>query len=126
MLERLVRHAYEQVPFYRERLACLFVNGVVDFSCWNDVPIIDRAEVVASGAAMRTPDLPNLYGAILEMRTSGTTGVPLQIAANELVIVAGNAATTRMRAGSGSIPHDRSQNPGLTPWAKSRPIRTAS
>ena len=96
LLERLVRHAYEQVPFYRERLACLFVNGVVDFSRWNDVPIIDRAEVVANGAAMRTPDLPNLYGAILEMRTSGTTCVPLQIAANELVIVAGNAATTRM------------------------------
>lgn len=97
LTERLVRHAYEQVPFYGERLACLFApDGAIDFSHWNDVPIIERAEAVAHGAAMRTPDLPDLYGAIREMQTSGTTGVPLCHAANELVIVAGNAAMTRM------------------------------
>jgi phenylacetate-CoA ligase len=97
LLERLVRHAHEQVPFYRERLACLFArDGSVDFSRWQDVPIVERVEAVAHGGEMRTPDLPNLYGDIRELRTSGTTGVFLQHAANELVIVAANAAMTRM------------------------------
>jgi len=97
LLERLVRHAHEQVPFYRERLGCLFArDGTIDFSRWHDVPIIERAEVIARGAEMRTPDLPDLYGAIMEMRSSGTTGIPLRHTANELVAVAGNAATTRM------------------------------
>ena len=50
----------------------------------------------ARGAEMRTPDLPALYGAIRETRTSGTTGVPLWHAANELIIATGNAAVTRM------------------------------
>jgi phenylacetate-CoA ligase len=97
LLERLLRHAYQQVPFYRERLACLFArDGSIDFSRWHDVPIIERAEAMAHSAEMRTPDLPALYGAVREMRTNGTTGVPLSHAANELVIATGNAAVTRM------------------------------
>src|SRR6266853_1164187 len=74
LLERVVRHSYEQVPFYRERLACLFAqDGNIDFSLWHDVPIVERAQAITHGAEMRTPDLPALYGAIREMRTSGAT-----------------------------------------------------
>ena len=97
LLERLLRHAYEQVPFYRERLACLFTpDGIIDFSHWHNVPIVERAEAIAHGAEMRTPELSDLYGAVREIRTNGTTTIPLPLAANELVIVAGNAAMTRM------------------------------
>jgi phenylacetate-CoA ligase len=95
--ERIVRYARDQVPFYGERLACLFgPDGAIDFSRWHEVPIVERAEAIAHGAEMRTRDLPEIYGAIREMRTNGTTTIPLQIAANELVIMAGNAVVTRM------------------------------
>jgi phenylacetate-CoA ligase len=97
LIEQIARHARENVVFYRDRLACLFgADGSFDFSRWHDVPILERAEAVARGDEMRAPDLPENYGAIREMRTNGTTGSPLRHAANELVIMAGNAATTRM------------------------------
>jgi phenylacetate-CoA ligase len=97
LLERLLRHAREQVPFYAKRLDCLFTReGGIDLSRWHDVPVVERSDVIARGAEMHTPELSGLYGAIREMRTSGTTGIPLEHAANELVIVAGNAAMTRM------------------------------
>jgi phenylacetate-CoA ligase len=97
LLERLLRHASTQVPFYRERLACLFTpDGNIDFSRWHEVPIVERAEVIAHGAEMRPPALSDLYGEIRRIRTNGTTTIPLSLAANELVIVAANAALTRM------------------------------
>jgi phenylacetate-CoA ligase len=45
---------------------------------------------------MRVRQLPDLYGPVHETRTSGSTGVPLQLATNMLVRIAGNAALTRM------------------------------
>jgi phenylacetate-CoA ligase len=97
LLERLVRHAYEQVPFYRERLGHLFASdGTIDLSGWRDVPVVERAEVIACGSDMRTPELPPLYGVVGELRSSGTTGIPLRFTSNELSTVASNAAMTRM------------------------------
>jgi phenylacetate-CoA ligase len=97
LLERLVRHAFEQVPFYRQRLACLFAHdGSVDFSRWHEVPIVERTEAIACGVEMRTPNLPELYGKIRELQTGGTTSIPLSLASNELVIAASNGALTRM------------------------------
>jgi phenylacetate-CoA ligase len=97
LLGRLARYARDNVPFYRERLGCLFArDGSIDFSRWQDVPIIERVEAVAHGAEMRAVELSSLYGEIRELRTSGTTGIFLQHATNELVIVAANAALTRM------------------------------
>jgi phenylacetate-CoA ligase len=97
LLERLVRHAFEQVPFYRKRLACLFANdGNVDFSRWHEVPIVERADAIACGGEMRTPDLAELYGDVRELLTTGTTSIPLPFAVNEVCIVASNGAWTRM------------------------------
>ena len=58
LVERLVRHARE-LPFYADRLACLFgSDDSFDFSRWQDVPILSRAEVVENVAHMRAPSLP--------------------------------------------------------------------
>jgi phenylacetate-coenzyme A ligase PaaK-like adenylate-forming protein len=97
LLAQLVRHAYEQVPFYRERLACLFwSSGDVDLSRWREVPILTRAEAALHAAEMRPPTLPKTYGVITELHTSGSTNAPLSIASNNLVWIAANAAVTRM------------------------------
>src|SRR6516225_1442102 len=82
----LVRHARNQLPFYRSRLDALFkADGEVDLSRWNEVPILRRDEVSAYGREMRVSRLPAIYGAIRECRTSGTSGQPLEIASNEVV-----------------------------------------
>jgi phenylacetate-CoA ligase len=97
LLRRVLRHAYENVPFYRDRLACLFADGEKgDLKHWREVPIVTRAEAAARAATMRAPDLPAMYGPVQETRTSGSTGIPLEIATNALVRVASNAAFTRL------------------------------
>lgn len=96
LLERIVRHAYERVPFYRDRLACLFTrHGEVDIARWREVPIVSRHEAALNGAQMHARTLPEDCGPVREIRTSGSTGIPLTVASNALVRIAGNAAATR-------------------------------
>ena len=60
------------------------------------MPILRRDDVMARGSTMRLSELGPEYGAIGEFRTSGSTGIPLPIASNNLVFVATNALFTRM------------------------------
>src|ERR1700686_2505888 len=77
LLLRLVRHATEHLPFYRERLACLLgPQGSVDLGRWNEVPLLVREDVIAPGAEMRVAQLPADLGPITQARTSGPPGVP--------------------------------------------------
>jgi phenylacetate-CoA ligase len=96
LLIRLVRHASDRLPFYRDRLACLFNSAKeIDLSRWNEVPFLTREDVVAHGREMRVPELAPDYGEIAEARTSGSTGVALEIATNGLVFFTANALLTR-------------------------------
>jgi phenylacetate-CoA ligase len=97
MVADVVRHAHDNVPFYRDRLACLFDDqGDVDLRRWSEVPIVTRAEAAQHAAEMRAVDLPPVHGPVSETKTTGSTGIPLSIAANELTVIAANAALTRM------------------------------
>jgi phenylacetate-CoA ligase len=97
LMRRIVRHAYDNVPFYRDRLACLFHAGdEPDLTRWSEVAIVTRAEAAAHAAEMRAASLPAMLGPTSETRTSGSTGIPLQIVANRLTSVAANAALTRL------------------------------
>ena len=96
LLIRLVRHAHTALPFYRDRLACLFTaNGRIDLTRWNEVPILGREEVATRGGEMRVADLSAEYGEIAEARTSGSTGVALEIATNGMVYFCAMALLTR-------------------------------
>lgn len=95
LVERLVRHARDRVPFYRDRLQSLFgPNDAFDFSRWPQVPVLERQEAAQASARMRAPDLPESYGDIHEITTSGTTGIPLSFTVNGLISTAGNGALT--------------------------------
>ncbi len=97
LLTRIVQHAYDNVPFYRDRLACLYTTaGAIDVSRWHEVPVLSRDDVPRHADSMRAPRLADLYGAVHETRTSGSTGTPLTITFNALVRIASNAAFTRM------------------------------
>src|SRR6266853_3772490 len=96
LLARLVCHAYDHLPFYRDRLGSLFTaNDRIDLSRWNDVPFLSREDVIRHGPQLRVANLPAEYGDIAEPRTSGSTGVPLQIATNGQMFFAANALLTR-------------------------------
>jgi phenylacetate-CoA ligase len=105
LLEQLVRHAHANMPFYRDRLACLFAaDGTVDLSRWNDVPILRRSDIAVHKSEMCTFDLPAHFGEIVETRTSGTTGPPLPIVVNGLVPGSVNATVARIARWFGMNP----------------------
>ena len=96
LLVRLIHHAYEKSPFYRDRLSPLLTSeGEVDLSRWNSVPLLTRDQVMARGHEMRVADLPPECGDVSEAQTSGSTGVPLKFATNGMVFLAANALFTR-------------------------------
>ena len=95
LVERLVRHARAHVPFYRDRLQSLFgPDDAFDFSRWPQVPVLDRQEAAQANTRVSAPELPESYGVIHEITTSGTTGIPLSFSVNGLVSTAGNGALT--------------------------------
>ncbi|HEX5779743.1 MAG TPA: hypothetical protein VFY21_12960, partial [Xanthobacteraceae bacterium] len=105
LVQDLVRFAHAQVPFYRDRLARLFVgHGIVDLSRWTEIPILERAEVVEHAAAMRAKAVPDERGAVAEFRTSGATATPLVVAVNGTVSTAANANLLRLLRWFGKEP----------------------
>jgi phenylacetate-CoA ligase len=97
LLVRLVHHASENVPFYRDRLSCLFTpDGTADLARWNEVPLLTREDVVALGSKMRVSELPADCGEINEIQSSGSTGAPISIASNSLVFLSANALLARV------------------------------
>lgn len=78
-LERLLRHAYEHVPFHHDRLSAVVdAFGKVDQTRWNDVPLLSRADLMqATGTTSRA--LPPGHGQPTSSTTSGSTGAPLTV-----------------------------------------------
>jgi phenylacetate-CoA ligase len=97
LVERVVRHAHDNVPFYRERLSVLFgPDDRFDFSGWPEVPILERQEAARESLKLRAPQLPESYGAVHEIRTSGTAELALTFTTNGLVSMASNGALTQL------------------------------
>lgn len=95
-LQRLLRHARSHVPFYRDRLAGVVDDsGRVDWSQWDKIPILTRADLVSHGREIESTALPTGHGAIIRSATSGSTGVPLSVAMSVYANIASQAALHR-------------------------------
>ena len=96
LLIRLIRHAQQKSPLYQSRLAALFtLEGEVDLTRWNGVPLLTRDDLSRHGQDVRVADLAAEYGEITEIRTSGSTGTPLQVARNGMVLFTTSALFAR-------------------------------
>ena len=85
LLERLVRHARSQVPFYRDqgRLDPLFTpNGEIDWRRWTDIPVLTRAEAQRNEQALYAENVPPECGEVISGYTAGSTGTPLAYRVN--------------------------------------------
>jgi phenylacetate-CoA ligase len=81
LIERLVRHAAANVPFYRDsgRLKPLFrADGAFDLAGWRDVPVLSRNEAKANEDALHARVTPPDMGELAAYSTSGSTGTPLK------------------------------------------------
>jgi phenylacetate-CoA ligase len=97
ILERLVRHAREHAPFYKERLKPAFDgDDILDLSRWHDVPVLQRAEAEANAKCLKSATIPAHAGIEVPDRTSGTGGSPFHFSRSMAAMVADGANSLRV------------------------------
>lgn len=80
-LARLVRHAHDNVPFYRDRLAAadLRPGTPMTLEAWSRLPVLARQEVQQAGRALDSIHPPPQHGKPIEISSSGSTGMPVSV-----------------------------------------------
>lgn len=102
-LARLARHARDNVPFYRDRLDVLFDSrGNVDWSRWNEVPIVTREDLGNSGEEMLSRSIPAAHGATTRATTSGSTGIAITALTTQYAGMAAKMASHRGQSWHGT------------------------
>lgn len=96
-LAKVLRHAYETVPFYRDRLAVLFdKDGTIGWDRWDDVPLLTRSDIQDHGEALISRAVPASHGAAHATQSSGTSGSPIEVKLTMTHEVARAAAGARL------------------------------
>lgn len=98
LLEKLLRHARAQVPYYRESglLDVLFsADGKIDWSRWHLVPPLTRRAAHDNEDRLKAEKLPLEMLPLENDLTSGSTGTPLKITRTMLSRVASRALLGR-------------------------------
>jgi phenylacetate-CoA ligase len=96
LLELLLQHARQHVPFYAQRLAPLFRGTTPDLSRFHEIPILTRARAQANVEALAARDLPPHLGPVETEETSGSTGRPFVHRRNQLLTLANLGLTDRL------------------------------
>lgn len=97
-VRNLLKHALEQVPYYRERLAGfkIPVNGDLSMSEWQQVPLLVRSDIQDAGEALLARSLPSReHGPVNKIQTSGSTGMPITAYGTSPTRLLWNAITLR-------------------------------
>jgi phenylacetate-CoA ligase len=96
-LGNLLRHAGGNISFWRERLraAGLADAKAITLEQFQALPPLTRGEVQSCGAQMQTAVLPQGHGQIHKLRTSGSTGSPVETAGTDLTATWHQAITFR-------------------------------
>jgi phenylacetate-coenzyme A ligase PaaK-like adenylate-forming protein len=98
LVEPLVRHAREHVPFYRDtgRLDALFTaDDKIDWSRWEQIPILTRVEAQKHTEALYSEFVPENCGRVMTGYTTGSTGTPLRYRASSNLADVGTAMLER-------------------------------
>lgn len=97
LLEPLLRHARQEVPFYATRLDPLFANdGSIRWDAWKEIPTFTRAEANEAGEALFAKSVPAHVFGYSENQTSGSTGTPLRIRVSGIANLMSAAAAQRI------------------------------
>jgi len=106
LLERLVRHAWQQTDFYRDALAVLFrSDGSIDWDRWSEVPLLTREMAQANNAAMTARAVPELSGRASVNQTSGSTSRSFKFLVDDLSSMASYCLSLRFFEWHGIDPH---------------------
>ena len=96
LLKPLLKHAVDNVPFYRGRLDSVFQHAdAFDWARWREIPVFNMAEAQAAGADLHAKTLPVGNDRWVEDMTSGSTGLPLRHRRSNLTDLASRCQTQR-------------------------------
>jgi phenylacetate-CoA ligase len=96
LLSQFLAHARHSTQYYRDRLDFNVCSLDEIRKQWLQIPILTRAEAVASREKLISENMPDEFGAIADGQTSGSTGMPLQYRTNAGFKAANCALTERM------------------------------
>jgi len=96
-LANSLRHAFEHVPFHRERLAAAGYEPGRELTTGDlrSLPRMTRADIQAHGEALRSRQVPSEHGRIAMGETSGSTGAPIRHYGTDLTQFFWHACTLR-------------------------------
>lgn len=89
-LDVLLKHAYDTVPYYRERWRVRPVAANLP-----DLPILSRSDLQAHFGALQSQRIPPTHGAVTVAATSGTSGMPVRIRQSAFNALLWNVLTLR-------------------------------
>lgn len=102
---RLLVHARSSVPYYADRLECLFAaDGSIDWERWQDVPFIDDADVAENRAQMLSRRLPAEHGAVTHWAIRNKGRPPFTITRSHAQFVIDSIVQTRLYHWHGITP----------------------
>src|SRR4030081_2464697 len=79
LLAKLLAHARETTDFYQDRLHPFDLGFPASIErTWREIPILSRAEAVANKERLKSRRTPPEAGRIVELQTSGSTGMPFR------------------------------------------------
>jgi len=80
-LKPLLEHAWQTIPFYRDRLsgAGYQPGQAITEEFWTALPLLTRSDIQLEPDALLSSDIPKTHGAVHSTTTSGSTGRPLKV-----------------------------------------------
>lgn len=97
LLERLVRHARVEVPYYETRLDPLFgPDDTIRWQAWTDIPTMTRSDAQEAGDSLFAKNTPAETGGFMSGSTSGSTGMPLQARSSGLMQLMSTSINQRL------------------------------
>lgn len=94
-LAHLLRHARDTVPFYRDRLSGLALDGALNPRAFATIPLLRRADIQTHFKSLVSAACPPGHGAKTEGQTSGSTGRPISFVGTDLTDAFWHAFTLR-------------------------------
>ena len=83
-LQQVVRFARETVPFYRQHLKEFPGTHKIDPESWRNLPILSRQALHQASQQLKSERIPKEHGRQIPVRTSGSTGMVVEVLATDL------------------------------------------
>ncbi|MFT5446313.1 MAG: phenylacetate-CoA ligase [Gammaproteobacteria bacterium] len=96
-LRRVLRHAQQSVPFYRQQdaYADTFQAAYAGWDEWHRLPILEREDLQRAGTAINSTQVPADHGNTSLMVTTGSTGRPVRVLTTQVTALFWKAFTFR-------------------------------